>query len=205
MFISLEGIEGVGKTTHLNFIKQFLQNKNISLITTREPGGTQMGEEIRNIILAHRHEQVSSIAELLLLFAARAQHYETVIKPALSSGQWVLCDRFTDATYAYQGGGRGINMDIIASLEKIVLGSFKPHLTIILDAPAHVGLNRVRIRGNHADRFEKEELEFFERVRKAYLSHAVSDPIRYKVIDATKSMNEVQQDIINIINKLSDN
>lgn len=202
MFITFEGIEGVGKTTHLNFMTQELQKKGISLIVTREPGGTPIGEEIRDILLAHRYERVAPMAELLLMFAARAQHVDTVIQPALKAGQWVLCDRFTDATYAYQGGGRGIIAEDIAALEQLVLGSFRPDLTIIFDAPADVGLKRIRIRGNHADRFEQEKMEFFERVRKTYLSHASQNPLRYKVIDATLSLAQVQNQVLDLIKSL---
>lgn len=202
MFITLEGIEGVGKSTQLKFLASELQSKGISLLVTREPGGTPMGEEIRDILLAHRNERVAPMTELLLMFAARAQHVDTVIQPALKQGKWVLCDRFTDATYAYQGGGRGVPMQEIENLEKFVLNKFHPDLTIILDAPVEIGQQRMQNRSNHVDRFEKEKLEFFERVRKVYLQRAALFPGRYKVIDASLSVSAVQSEIIKIIKTL---
>ena len=192
MFITFEGIEGVGKTTHLKWMAEQLQRAGISVLTTREPGGTPMGEEIRDILLAHRHERVAPLTELLLMFAARAQHVDTVIRPALESGHWVLCDRFVDATYAYQGGGRGVETDLIAKLEKLVLGNFKPDLTLLFDAPIEVGLSRIKERGGVQDRFEQEKLDFFERVRLAYKARADQDPVRHKIIDASKTIDEVQ-------------
>lgn len=202
MFITLEGIEGVGKTTQLKFLAKELQAKGISLLITREPGGTPMGEEIRDILLAHRNERVAPMTELLLMFAARAQHVDTVIQPALKQGKWVLCDRFTDATYAYQGGGRGVSMREIENLEKLVLNEFHPDLTIILDAPIEIGQHRVQNRNGHPDRFEKEKLEFFERVRKVYLQRAALFPARYKIIDASLPVAAVQFEIIKIIKTL---
>lgn len=199
MFITFEGIEGVGKSTHLNFIADLLSNKQIPYIKTREPGGTEMGEEIRDILLKHRHESVSSLAELLLMFAARAQHVATVIKPALERKQWVLCDRFTDATYAYQGGGRGVPFDTIELLEKLVLGNFHPELTLIFDAPPEIGLQRVKGRASHPDRFEKENLAFFEKVRQTYLARAKTDPKRYRIIDASQSLETIQNALIKLL------
>jgi dTMP kinase len=202
MFITFEGIEGVGKTTHLLYMADQLRAVGIDVLTTREPGGTPMGEEIRDILLAHRHERVAPLTELLLMFAARAQHVDRVIRPALDAKRWVLCDRFVDATYAYQGGGRGVETDLIEKLEKLVLGDFKPDLTLLFDAPIFVGLNRVKSRGGVQDRFEQEQLDFFERVRLAYQARAHYDPERHKIIDASRSLLEVQQSVSEIIENL---
>jgi dTMP kinase len=193
MFISFEGIEGVGKTTQLQFMAEELKKSGIEVVITREPGGTPMGEEIRDILLAHRYERVVPITELLLMFAARAQHVETVIQPSLRQGQWVLCDRFTDATYAYQGGGRGVSLETIQSLETLVLGDFKPDLTLLFDAPVMVGLQRVKGRAGHPDRFELEKIDFFERVRMHYHQRAVKEPMRFKIIDATQPLLKVKE------------
>ena len=192
MLITFEGIEGVGKTTHLKWMADYLQQQDQSVVVTREPGGTPMGEEMRNIILAHRHEYVVPMTELLLMFAARAQHIETIIRPALQKNQWVLCDRFIDASYAYQGGGRGMSMDIIADLEKLVLNNCQPTLTFIFDAPVEIGLNRVKSRNQGQDRIETEQKEFFERVRQTYLQRALKNKDRYCVIDATQTLEAVQ-------------
>lgn len=215
MFISVEGIEGVGKSTHLKFIAQELEKAGIAVVQTREPGGTTIGEEIRTILLSHRREPVAPLTELLLMFAARAQHMESVVHPALKEGRWVLCDRFIDSTYAYQGGGRGISENAIAVLEKLVLNAFSPDVTFIFDAPAEVGLKRVQGRqidlskvgesqavdrqAAQLDRFEQEEMAFFERVRQTYHSHAIRNPSRYRVIDATRSLEEVQGAIMAVI------
>lgn len=202
MFITFEGIEGVGKTTHLKWMAEQLRQAGIAVLTTREPGGTPMGEEIRDILLAHRHERVAPLTELLLMFAARAQHMDTVIHPALERGRWVLCDRFVDATYAYQGGGRGVEIDLIAKLEHLVLGDFKPDLTLLFDAPTLVGLNRLKGRGGVQDRFEQEKLDFFERVRLVYKTRAEQDRKRYKIIDASQSLHEVQKVVLEITKHL---
>lgn len=192
MFITFEGIEGVGKTSQLNFVAEKLDKAGISVLSTREPGGTPMGEEIRNILLVHRHERVAPMTELLLMFAARAQHVDTVIRPALQRDRWVLCDRFVDATYAYQGGGRTVPMEVISKLEDLVLGGFKPNFTLVFDAPVTVGLNRIKGRAIQ-DRFEQEQLDFFERVRAVYLERAQSDLKRYKIIDASQPLSEVRK------------
>jgi dTMP kinase len=202
MFITFEGIEGVGKTTHLKWVAEQLQHAGIQVLTTREPGGTPMGEEIRDILLAHRHERVAPLTELLLMFAARAQHVDTVIHPALERGNWVLCDRFVDATYAYQGGGRGVEIALISKLEKLVLGNFKPDLTLLFDAPTNIGLSRIKGRDRVQDRFEQEKLDFFERVRLAYKARADQDPRRYKIIDASKTIDEVQTVLLQITTRL---
>ncbi len=163
-FLTLEGTEGVGKTTNLEFIQGWLNGQGIEHIVTREPGGTPLAEEIRELLLSKRDEKVDPIAELLLVFAARAQHLNSVIKPALESGVWVLCDRFTDATYAYQGFGRNLPITVIEQLEDMVQQQLRPDLTIILDIDVCVGLERARARAE-LDRFEEEQQEFFERVR----------------------------------------
>lgn len=201
MFITFEGIEGVGKTTQLQLMADYLQTKGIAVLKTREPGGTPMGEEIRDILLKHRNEQVSIMTELLLMFAARAQHVETIIKPALKSGKWVLCDRFTDASYAYQGGGRGIAWKTIETLENMVLGNFRPDYTLLFDAPIEVGLKRIQIR-THQDRFEKENIDFFERIRAAYLKRAEEDLERHVIIDGSESIEKVEAAVIKIADKL---
>lgn len=193
-FVTIEGIEGVGKTTNLDFIHQYLLHKGIEVVRTREPGGTPLAESIRELLLAPREESVAELTELLLMFAARAQHIEQLIRPALERGAWVLCDRFTDATYAYQGGGRGLDMARIAALETMVQGDLKPDMTILLDLPADQGMARARAR-SAPDRFEAEAQIFFERVRACYLSRAHAEPSRFAVIDAAPPLHEVQQSI----------
>jgi dTMP kinase len=191
-FITLEGIEGVGKTTNMEFIHQQLLASGRDVVVTREPGGTPLGEAIRGLLLDPRYTGMDSTCELQLMFAARAEHLARVIRPALQQGQWVLCDRFTDATYAYQGGGRGIDKTIIARLEELVQGDFRPDLTLLLDVPVEVGLARAGQRGG-LDRFEQEKRAFFERVRAAYLDMAREHPQRYRVIDAGQPLQQVQQ------------
>jgi dTMP kinase len=195
LFITLEGGEGAGKSTNMAFIQQFFSSRNLPWIGTREPGGTPLAEEIRGILLEPREEKVSSDAELMLVFAARAQHIERVILPALASGTHVLCDRFTDATYAYQGGGRGIDLARIEWLESFVQHDFRPDLTLYLDVPSEIGMARASARGA-LDRFEQEEQQFFQRVRQVYLDRAAKFPHRYHVIDASQSLVEVQQSIL---------
>jgi dTMP kinase len=182
-FITLEGIEGAGKTTQLHFIRQLLEARGQPVVTTREPGGTALGEEIRELLLDHRHTGMTADSELLLMFAARAEHLVRHIKPALESGAWVLCDRFTDATYAYQGGGRGVAWERIAALETWVQGPLRPDLTLILDLPVEAGLRRAGSR-SEPDRFERETKAFFEAVRAAYLRIARQEPERVQIIDA---------------------
>lgn len=194
LFITVEGVEGVGKTTNIQFIKSYLENSGINLVLTREPGGTPLAEEVRKLLLANRVEPVDATAELLLVFAARAQHLAALIEPELSAGRWVLCDRFTDATFAYQGFGRGLPIDKIIQLETMVQNQRHPDITFYLDLPVEVGLERARKRGE-ADRFENEKVEFFERVREGYLTRVRENPDRYIVIDAAKSLELVQQDI----------
>lgn len=197
-FITLEGGEGVGKTTNLRFIQDFLQQQNISVTVTREPGGTALAEKLRHTLLDTDGESISDTTELLLMFAARAQHIQHVIAPALAQGHWVLCDRFTDATYAYQGGGRGLSIATIAWLEQLVQGDLRPDLTLLLDAPIETGMERAQKRGAF-DRFEAEKLSFFTRVRDMYLSRAAEQPDRIKVINAQQPLADVQHDILQVM------
>lgn len=190
-FITVEGGEGVGKTTNLAFIESRLRAADIDVVVTREPGGTVLGEDIRGLLLGHRHAGMADEAELLLVFAARAEHLAKVIKPALAAGQWVLCDRFTDATYAYQGGGRGISASRIAELEQWTQGDLRPDLTLLLDVPVQQGLERAGAR-SAPDRFESEQAAFFERVRNTYLNLAARQPPRYRIIDTSQSLAAVQ-------------
>lgn len=193
-FITLEGSEGAGKSTALLFIKNYFQQKKIDCVFTREPGGTSVGESIREILLHHKKEMILPETELLLMFAARAQHIAHVIKPALQAGKTVVSDRFTDASFAYQGGGRNISLDYLQTLEKWIQGDVKPHLTLLLDAPVEIGLSRMQQRGEK-DRIENEKKEFFERVRNAYLARAKQFPERFVIIDASQSVEKVQGQI----------
>ena len=198
-FISIEGVEGVGKSTNIEAIKKFLEVKKIDFVVTREPGGTVLSEKIRELLLQVNNEAPGEMTELLLIFASRAQHLEKVIRPALENGIWIICDRFTDATYAYQGGGRGLKTSVIAELESMVLGELRPDLTIILDLDPETGLARAKERGE-LDRFENEKDEFFNKVRSAYLDIARSNPDRCFVIDASQNVEQVSSDIINLFN-----
>lgn len=199
-FITVEGGEGVGKSTNLEFVRRLLEQAGVAVTVTREPGGTVLGERLRAILLEPGQAPIAPETELLLMFAARAQHLREVIVPALRRGEWVLCDRFTDASYAYQGGGRGIPAERIAELERRVQGDVRPDLVLLLDAPAEVGLTRARGRGALADRFEREELEFFKRVRNAYLARAAgADLTRYRVIDATQPLETVQAQLRGVV------
>ena len=198
-FISIEGVEGVGKSTNIEAIKKFLEVKKIDFVVTREPGGTVLSEKIRELLLQRNSEAPGEMTELLLIFASRAQHLEKVIRPALENGIWIICDRFTDATYAYQGGGRGLKTSVIAELESMVLGELRPDLTIILDLDPETGLARAKERGE-LDRFENEKDEFFNKVRSAYLDIARSNPDRCFVIDASQNIEQVSADIINLFN-----
>lgn len=193
-FITLEGSEGVGKTTNLEHIQKLLTEKNIDFIVTREPGGTELGEQLRELLLGHKHDGMADETELLMMFAARAEHLDKVIKPALNKGQWVLCDRFTDATYAYQGGGRGIALERISILEDYVQGDLRPDLTLLLDAPIEVGRERAGKR-SAPDRFEKEQVDFFNKVRDMYLNRAKQDPERMKIVNAAAELDDVKQQI----------
>jgi dTMP kinase len=190
LFITVEGCEGVGKSTAMAQLEKALRAGGVNVLCTREPGGTRLGERLREILLTADDEPLAPMAELLLMFAARAQHIEQVIRPALSRGSWVLCDRFTDATFAYQGAGRGLGEPAVAALEDLVQGKLRPDLTVLLDAPVAVGLERARGRGA-LDRFEREDLVFFERVRAAYLQRAERAGGRYHVIDASQELEVV--------------
>ncbi len=191
LFITVEGGEGVGKSTNMAFLQHYLEEHGVDLVVTREPGGTELAEHIRELLLAPREESVAPMTELLLMFAARAQHIATLIEPALASGRWVLCDRFTDATYAYQSGGRGLPAQQVQQLEQLSQGELRPDYTILLDAPVSTGMARARGRGE-LDRFEREELDFFERVRSTYLQLAEESSGRFRVIDAAAPLDEVQ-------------
>jgi len=199
-FVTLEGIEGVGKSTHLEFVRGWLAAKGLNVVVTREPGGTPEADEIRSTLLKVRGADFDATAELLLMFAARALHVEQVIRPALAAGDWVVCDRFTDASYAYQGGGRGIPSTRIAALERMVLDGLKPDLTLLLDAPLEVGRARVHGRGT-LDRFEQEQDGFFKRVRGVYLSRARREPKRIKRVDATGDIAAVQREIADLLER----
>ena len=199
LFITVEGGEGVGKTTNLETLERWVQAQGIPYLLTREPGGTPLAEDIRQLLLDKREESVSPAAELLLVFAARAQHLQQVIEPALSAGKWVLCDRFTDATYAYQGGGRGMPGAAIAQLETLVQGELRPDLTLLLDAPIEVGMARAGQRGE-LDRFEQEQADFFEQVRKCYLSRAWAEPGRFRVIDTDRPLVQIASELETVMN-----
>ena len=192
-FISLEGVEGVGKSTNLAFTADTVRKAGYDVVTTREPGGTQLGERVREWILNGDHGKLSPEIEALLMFAARARHLDEVIRPALAAGRWVVCDRFTDATIAYQGGGRGASGPLLDALRAEIQKGLEPDLTLLLDAPLDVGASRINDR--KPDHFEREQRPFFERVRAAYLSLAKQHPERIKVIDAAKPLSEVQRQI----------
>lgn len=200
-FLTIEGIEGVGKSTQLARLSKSLSGRGIAHVVTREPGGTPLAERIRELVLNSRDEAVPPIAELLLMFAARAVHVANHIEPNLRVGRWVLCDRFVDATYAYQGGGRRLSMDNIRQLEHMVLGARRPDLTILLDAPVGQALERAMQRngGAVADRFESERTEFFERVREAYGARAAAEPGRIAVIDAGEPVERVAARILELL------
>lgn len=199
-FITVEGIEGVGKSTNLAFIRDWLIQRGLSVLETREPGGTPLAEEIRELLLKPREESVDPQTELLLIFAARAQHLRGLIEPALARGQWVLCDRFTDSTYAYQGAGRGFDQTQIAQLEQLVQDSLRPDLTLILDIDPALGLKRAGNR-SQPDRFEGETLAFFERVRRAYQHLATNNPERYQLVDASQELSSVQTQLARCLEK----
>jgi dTMP kinase len=201
-FITVEGTEGVGKSTNMAFIEQWLKDAGKELVITREPGGTELGEKLRAVLLDAKEQSMSDDTELLLMFAARAQHLHEIIIPALEAGKWVLCDRFTDATYAYQGGGRGIEMARIAQLEQWVQGDLRPDMTLILDLPVDEGLERAGKR-SAPDRFELEKHEFFNKVRDTYLARAKAQPERYQVIDASPAIPQVQASIQSVLEKMA--
>ena len=200
-FITFEGTEGVGKSTQLANAASTLDALGVECVVTREPGGTPMAESIRELLLAPRDEPVNETTELLLMFAARAQHLHTRILPELEAGRWVLCDRFTDATFAYQGGGRGVPADRIALLESLVQGTVRPDHVILLDAPVETGMTRARHRGD-LDRFEQEAVAFFERIRETYLARAASAPGRYRIVDASQPIEAVSDEVAGLLRSL---
>ncbi len=204
-FITVEGIEGVGKSTNIDFLSTLIEERGLTVIRTREPGGTPMAERIREMLLEHGEEAMTDIAELLLFFAARSLHIHNAIRPALQAGQWVVCDRFTDASRAYQGNGRGLNKETIDTLADWVQEDLQPDLTILLDAPAEIGMDRAGRRGA-ADRLESEETEFYARVREGYLALAKSEPERFAIIDARQPLVQVQAAIgENVVRLIDDN
>jgi dTMP kinase len=200
-FLTVEGIEGVGKSTQVARLSRALSERGIAHVVTREPGGTPLAEKIRDIVLHSRDEAVPPMAELLLMFAARAVHLSNHVEPNLRAGRWVVCDRFIDATYAYQGGGRHLSVDNIRQLEAMVLGARRPDLTVLLDTPVPQALQRAQQRnaGAAADRFESERTEFFERVRAAYLARAAAEPRRIETVDAAQSVDEVAARILKLL------
>jgi len=194
--ITIEGVEGVGKSTNIALVRTLLEERGYEVVLTREPGGTQTGERIREILLDKEEQAMTAMTELLLMFAARSQHVSEVIAPALAAGRWVISDRFTDSSYAYQGGGRELGIETVAALESLVLGDFRPDLTIVLDVDVATGLERAT-RESEADRFESEQASFFQRVRETFLRLAQAD--RYRVIDAGQPIEKVQVDLTEVI------
>lgn len=197
-FITIEGGEGVGKSTNIRCVENFLHAQGIPFIKTREPGGTPLAEELRALLLSPREEKVCEQTELLLMFAARAQHLQQVILPALERGEWVICDRFTDATYAYQGGGRKLSLETIAILETVVQGDLQPDLTLLLDVDVETGLARLGNR-EQIDRFEREQHTFFEAVRAMYHQRAQQFPERFRIVDAGQPLDVVQENIVHCL------
>ena len=195
-FITIEGVEGVGKSTNIALVRSLLEEQGYEVLLTREPGGTQTGERVREILLDKEEQAMTAMTELLLMFAARSQHVSEVIAPALAAGKWVISDRFTDSSYAYQGGGRELGIETVAALESQVLGDFRPDLTIVLDVDVATGLERAT-RESEADRFESEQASFFQRVRETFLRLAEAD--RYRVIDAGQPIEKVQVDLTEVI------
>ncbi len=200
-FITFEGIEGVGKSTNIAHFTHAIEKHGHTVLTTRKPGGTPMAERIRDLVAEHGDESMPDIAELLLVFASRALHVNNVIQPALTNGTWVICDRFTDSSRAYQGGGRGLPQKYINLLADWVQGDLRPDLTILLDAPVEIGMSRVEQRSD-PDRFEIERSEFFTRVRESYLSLAAAEPDRFFIVDATQDLDTVKQAVEAIANSI---
>ena len=200
-FITVEGIEGAGKSTQMAVIRQLLEERGIRVVMTREPGGTPLSEAVRTLLLDPDNRGMSSDTELLLVFAARAEHLHKVIRPALESGDWVLSDRFTDATFAYQGGGRGIEAARIAILEEWVQGRLRPDMTLLLDVPVETGMTRIAERGK-PDRFEREDRQFFQRIRDSYLQRAAAEPQRIRLIDARAPVQQVSREALAAVSAL---
>lgn len=201
LFITLEGGEGAGKSTAMTYVERGLREAGVDIVCTREPGGTRLGEQLRETLLAPTEIAIDPLAELLMMFAARAQHLRECIVPALQRGQWVLCDRFTDASYAYQGAGRSLGEAPVSALEELVQGGLRPDVTLLLDVPAELGLSRARGRGA-LDRFEQEDHAFFERVRHSYLSRARRSSGRYQIIDASAELVEVERALQAVVKDL---
>jgi dTMP kinase len=201
-FITLEGIEGAGKSTAARFASEWLMKRGVKARVTREPGGTPLAESIRKIVLSRGVETITPASETLLMFAARGVHLENLIRPALHQGEWVICDRFTDATRAYQGAGRGVSRELIETLADATHGDLQPDCTLLLELPVKLGLQRARERGQPVDRFEAEREQFFDRVRDAYLDLAAKDPQRIKTIDASASLESVQAQVIAVLERL---
>ena len=199
-FLAIEGVDGAGKSTQVPRVDEWLRRNGVKTLVTREPGGTPLGESLRALLLDPRFTGMSTSAELLVMFAARAEHLEKRIVPALADGVWVLCERFTDATFAYQGGGRDVDPKRIAALEETVQGDVRPDLVLVLDVPVEVGLGR-SVRRGAADRFERESIEFFRRVREVYLARAAQHPERYAVIDARAGEETVTRRIVEAISE----
>lgn len=202
-FLTIEGIEGVGKSTAVKYIETYASEMGREVVVTREPGGSEIAEQIRKVLLTTHEEKMSADTELLLMFASRAQHIASLVRPALQQGKWVVSDRFVDASYAYQGGGREIDLDHVRMLDKWIVGNLKPDATILLDAPPDLGMRRAKKRGAQ-DRIEQEKVDFFERVRANYLQRAKEDPKRFHVIDATQPLSQVHNEIKQVIDKLKD-
>lgn len=197
-FITVEGVEGAGKSTLIDALRRCLEDRDLDVVVTREPGGTRLGEAIREILLDEQQREMVPEAELLLMFAARAQHVKERIRPALAAGQWVVCDRFTDATYAYQGYGRGLDAERIAQLEAWLQDGLRPDLTLLLDLPVDEGMARTGGRSG-PDRFERENRDFFEQVRRGYLALAEAEPKRFKTVDASQTRDEVRRAVEEIV------
>ena len=201
-FISIEGVEGAGKSTQVSFIQDYLTNLGKIVVVTREPGGTELSEKIRNLLLEPSSNSMANDTELLLVFASRAEHVSKVINPALHRGDWVLCDRFLDATYAYQGGGRGIERQRIQQIADWTLRGLIPDLTLLFDLPVELGLERVLERKGDMDRFEQEKIDFFQKIRKSYLKSAKAEPNRIKIVNASLSITKIQEQLTQLIKPL---
>ena len=201
LFITFEGVEGAGKTTNIQYIAKKIEAAGHEILLSREPGGTQLSEAIRELLISKEFPEMHANTELLLMFAARSEHLNKVILPAIDAGKWVLCDRFTDATYAYQGGGRGVSESTISALENIVQGSFKPDYTFLFDLNAEIGLARARNRGE-TDRFEQQHIDFFNRVRSKYLAMSESETTRYRIVNAEHDLATVQNQINHLLTEI---
>lgn len=201
LFITFEGVEGAGKTTNIEYIAEKIEAAGHEILLTREPGGTELSEAIRELLISKDYPEMHVDTELLLMFAARSEHLNKKIIPAINAGKWVLCDRFTDATFAYQGGGRGISETTISTLENLVQGSLRPDYTFLFDLNAEVGLARARNRGE-TDRFEQQHIDFFNRVRAKYLAMADSEPQRYRTVNAEYDLATVQNQINQLLTEI---